>query len=268
MELTDILNDDAAPPAPEPIRESQAERVPSGETETSEARAERLRDEQGRFAPKPQETPDAAPPAVQRQDAGPIPIQALLDERERRQKAERERDELRARATPPPPPPQFPEFRSPQEFAAYMEDRIRHEVQQVRMQSLEERFNSSVSYAQTQYPDYAQAEDAFLQAAQRDPALGKALAAAPDPAAFAYGKGKEFIEAERDRLADDDALFQRMLEKRGQSLSGGVIPPRASPTAFPTSLSTARAAAPRAQPGPSGDPTPLSALGNQALRMS
>lgn len=290
MELDEILSgaEPAAPaPAPEP-REPEA--PPTGEPADQETGTDRPRDEHGRFAPRTQDEQDAAPPAA-KQEAGPIPIQALLDERDRRQRAERELEEYRRRAAPPPAPPQRPDlFEDPDGALESIRQEFRREL-------AAERLNYSVASAQVQYGDYGQKEAAFIEAvkaeAQNDPqgqsTLYRQMIADPNPASFAYRVGSQVLAMReigpdptsyKDRLVDDDALFQRMMEKRGlqpppqpqyqpsDQASLGRLPAAAPQPVFPTSLSTARAAAPRQSAPAYTGSTPLSALGNPALKMS
>lgn len=288
MDLTEILSGavptDPAPepaPAPEPRDPPAAPRT--GEPPDQEPRDDRPRDEHGRFAPRRQDE-DAAPPAA-KQEPGPIPIQALLDERERRQKAERERDEWRQRAAPPPAPQRPDVFADPDGAFEHIRAEFRQELARERQERVAERLNFSVATAQVQYPDYAEKEAAFIAAvqaeAQRDPAgqsaLYRQMMSDANPAGFAYRVGSQALAiAEigpdptqyKERLVDDDALLERMLQKRGLSLQQLQQPaPQAPQPVFPTSLSTARAAAPRQPAEPFTGPTPLTAFGNPALRM-
>lgn len=275
MELDDILSGTGEPaPAAEPREPSP----PTGEP-APEPREGRQRDEHGRFTPEPQDEQEAAPPAA-KQEAGPIPIQALLDERDKRQRAERELEEWRRRAAPPPAPPQRPDLFEDPDGAI---EHLRREFQQ---QLVAERLNYSVASAQIQYPDYSEKEKAFIAAvqheAQQDPqgqsTLYRQMVADPNPASFAYRVGSQVLamaeigpdpSAYKQRLVDDDALFEQMLEKRGMSQQSLQPPPQqAAQSVFPTSLSTARASAPRQSAPAQTGSTPLSALGNPALRMS
>lgn len=282
MELNEILkgavpNDPAPAPAaaPEPSEPSAA--PPTGETPDPEPRDERPRDEHGRFAPRTQDEREAAPPAA-KQDPGQIPIQALLDERDKRQRAERALEEARRQAPPPAPPPRPNLFEDPDGAI----DHLRQEFQQ---QLIAERLNSSVAFAQSQYQDYGEKEQVFIETVQReakaDPhgqsALYRQMIADPNPAQFAYRVGSQILAMQeigpdptsyKERLVDDDALFQKMLEKRGLSQQQLQPPAPSAPAAvFPTSLSTARAAAPRQPAAAYNGPTPLTAFGNPALKM-
>jgi hypothetical protein len=288
MELNEILSGVPSDPAPQPATapEPAAPQDPprTGETPDQEPRDDRPRDEHGRFAPRRQDE-DAAPPAA-RQEPGPIPIQALLDERERRQKAERERDEWRQRAAPPPTPQPRPDvFADPDGAFEHIRAEFRRDLELERQQRAVDRLNYSVATAQVQYPDYAEKEAAFIAAvqaeAQRDPsgqsALYRQMMSDVNPAGFAYRVGSQALAiAEigpdptqyKERLVDDDALLERMLQKRGLSLQQLQQPAAQAPApVFPTSLSTARAAAPRQPAEPFTGPTPLTAFGNPALRM-
>jgi hypothetical protein len=301
MELDQILNGSPqAEPAPEPMPEPPTPApapAETGDPPAPEPQHDRPRDEHGRFAPRapeaaPQQEP--APPAAARQDLSgvsgshanreshaPIPIQALLDERDKRQRAERELEAMRRQYAKPPEPPPAPDmFADPEGFKEHVLQAARAEAEAVRREAQQYRFDTSVALAQQQWPDYAEAEQAFLAVAQANPALGEQMARDPHPAAFAYRLGKQALAlreygpdpaAYREKLVDDDALLQQMLEKRGLSLQQLQQPapaPQPAPMAFPSSLSTARAAAPRQPTQAYSGPTPLSALGNPALRMT
>jgi hypothetical protein len=284
MELDEILSGVPSDPQPAVPPEPPQDPPRTGETPDPEPRDDRPRDEHGRFAPRTPEE-DAAPPAA-KQEPGPIPIQALLDERERRQKAERERDEWRQRAAPPPTPQQRPDvFVDPDGAFEHLRTEFREELARERLERVTERVNYSVATAQVQYPDYADKEQAFIaqvQAeAQRDPngqsALYRQMMSDPNPANFAYRVGSQILALReigpdpttyKEKLVDDDALFQRMLEKRGLSQQQLEPPVAQAPRpVFPTSLSTARAAAPRQPAVGYNGPTPLTAFGNPALKM-
>lgn len=287
MELTEVVNGSPqAEPTAEPVREPPAP-AETGDTPAPEPRDDRPRDEHGRFAPKPRDEArtEPAPPAG-RHDHGPIPIQALLDEREKRQALQRERDDYarqlqylqqlayqqqRQQEAPPPPDP----YSDPQGFREFVRAEARVEADRYRQEALTRHYDWLVADAEQRWPDYRQAEEAFLVAAKANRALGEQMAQAPNPAAFAYQVGKQMLALRdigdpvsyRDRVVDDDELFNRMLEKRGLNLQQLQSPPPQPALSFPSSLSTARSAAPRQSTAAFSGPTPLSALGNPALRM-
>lgn len=287
MELNEILSGSPEPPAPapEPVPAPTPEPAETGEPPAPEPKSDdRPRDEHGRFVPKAPEaapTPEPAPPAA-RQDPGPIPIQALLDERDKRQRAERELEALRRQYAKPPEPPPAPDmFADPEGFREHLRQEMRAEAEAARREAQQYRFDWSVAQAEQQWPDYREAEQAFLEVAQANPALGEQMAREPHPAAFAYKLGKQALAlreygpdpaAYKQKLLDDDALLEQMLQKRGLSLQQLQAPPAPAPQAqpplaFPTPLSAARSAAPRQSTPAYSGPPPLAALGNPALRM-
>lgn len=273
MELNEILSGAQSDPAPAPAPEPQPAEptpapAPSGEPPAPEPKDDRARDEHGRFVPKPQGEQDAAPPAA-KQDHGPIPIQALLDEREKRQRAERELEEYRRRTAQPPAPPQRPDvFADPDGAFQHVERQVAEQVTRARL-------DMSVMMEQANKPDYAEKESAFIEAVKANPALYQQMLADPHPAGFAYRVGSQVLVMREigDPAGYRERIEQELREKleaeyaaRYQQVAQPAAP--TAPTAFPTALSTARAAAPR-QTGPTfSGPTPLSALGNPALRMS
>jgi hypothetical protein len=279
MELSEILNSGAqSDPAPEPTpapAEPAERTAPSGDTPAPEPTETRQRDEHGRFVGKPQGEQEPAPPAG-RQDHGPIPIQALLDEREKRQRAERELEEWRRRAAPPPSPPQRPDvFADPDGAFSHIEQQVSEQVTRARL-------DMSVMMEQSSKPDYAEKESAFIEAVKANPALYQQMLADPHPAGFAYRVGSQVLAM---REIGDPAGYRERIEKElrekleaeyAAKYQQVTPPPQATPligqaplgpSAFPTSLSTARAAAPRSPAPAFNGPTPLSALGNPALRM-
>lgn len=278
MELAEILSgkpEDAEPaaapePAPEPAETGDT--APAAEPRSDD----RPRDEHGRFA-KTEAQGEAPPvPPTAKTETGPIPIQALLDERERRQRAEQEREqyrreveEFRRRAAPPAKRPDL--FEDPDGALGHIERQVSEQVTRARL-------DMSVMMEQQARPDYAEKEAAFIQAVQANPALYQQMMADPHPAGFAYRVGSQVLAMReigdpasyKERIVDDDALLERMLQKRGLSLQQLQAPqqaPAAPLPAFPSSLSTARSAAPRQPAQASADDLPLAALGNPGLRM-
>jgi hypothetical protein len=274
MELNEILNsgaqsDPAPAPAPEPApAEPTPAPAPSGEPPAPEPKDDRARDEHGRFVGKPQGEQEPAPPAG-RQDHGPIPIQALLDERERRQKAERERDEWRQRAAPPPAPPVRPDvFADPDGAFSHIEQQVSEQVTRARL-------DMSVMMEQASKPDYADKEAAFIEAVKANPALYQQMMSDPHPAGFAYRVGSQVLAMREigDPAGYRERIEQELREKLEAEYAAKyqqVMPPAPPPAplpAFPTSLSTARAAAPRSPAPAFSGPPPLSVLGNPGLKM-
>jgi hypothetical protein len=269
MELTEILtgaaqNEPAAPeptPAPAPAEPTPA---PSGEPPAPEPKDDRARDEHGRFVGKPQGEQEGAPPAP-KQDHGPIPIQALLDEREKRQRAERELEEWRRRATPPPAPPVRPDvFADPDGAFSHIEQQVSEQVTRARL-------DMSVMMEQASKPDYAEKESAFIEAVKANPALYQQMMSDPHPAGFAYRVGSQVLAMREigDPAGYRERIEQELREKLEAEYAAKyqqVTPPAPLP-AFPTSLSTARAAAPRSPAPAFSGPPPLSVLGNPGLKM-
>ncbi len=108
-------------------------------------------------------------------------------------------------------------------------------VQTVEQQLRDFRFKTSLRAAVKAYPDFAEAEAAFVAAAQRNPNLAQQLQAHDDPAEFAYQTGKEIIEYE---------AFRRHRAQQGAapvapSSSQAAPQPPAKPT-IPKSIAGAR----------------------------
>jgi len=271
MELAEILSGtpgETPAQAPEPTPEPTPVPAETGEPPAPEPTDSRARDEHGRFVGKPQGEQEPAPPAG-RQDHGPIPIQALLDERDKRQRAERELEEWRRRATPPPAPPQRPDvFADPDGAFSHIEKQVSEQVTRARL-------DMSVMLEQANKPDYAEKEAAFIEQVKTNPVLYQQMLADPHPAGFAYRVGSQVL-AMRE-IGDPAGYRQRIEQELREKLEAEyaakyqqVTPPAPPPAplpAFPTSLSTARAAAPRSPAPAFSGPPPLSVLGNPGLKM-
>jgi hypothetical protein len=279
MELTEVLSGQSqAAPAPEPTPEPQPPpqaEPQTGETEGDAAPPSRPRDEQGRFAPKQADPTDAAPPAAKdpsggsgslanRESHGPIPIQALLDEREKRQRAERELDDLRRKVQPPQPPPRPDLFADPDGALNHVETRVAQEIARARL-------DMSVMMERNQRQDYDEKENAFVSYVQQHPEVYFQMLQDPHPAGFAYRVGAQVLASKeigdpvsyRERLREE--LRQELQAELAQQQPAQPAQPAYSPQSFPSSLATARSSAPRGQTW-TGPPS-LDALGNPALRM-
>lgn len=150
---------------------------------------------------------EVVPPApVEQPSEKTVPIQALLDERNKRQEADREREllqeELRQLKQPKAPTAQpltddeF--FESP---SAALE-KVRHEV---RMETWNQHLALSESMLREIKPDAGEKIDAFAEACKENPALYQAMTTQPNPALFAYKQGEKHLLS-KQVLQDPEAF--------------------------------------------------------------
>jgi len=158
---------------PEPAAEAKAEEAPEKEAEagpeTDEAKGEEAKEE----------TPAAEgePPAPE--DVKNVPINALLDEREKRQKAEERIKELEAKEKGEDKAERPDLLEDPEGFAKSIEDKVERAVQ-VR------HFNASEHRARKEHGDDAvdEAMETFLTMVKADPLLGQKAQTHPEPFDF------------------------------------------------------------------------------------
>jgi hypothetical protein len=156
---------EAAPPAA----------VPEAKPPEAEAKPESTRDEKGRFA-KTEEKPAEKP-----QDSKPRPdVAAIIDERRKRQEAERRLEEaLRAQQKPVEKPSVF------ENEDAAISSRVSDGTRDLR----EKFYKLSMKAARSAYKDFGDAEQAFLEASERDTRLISGLQQSDDPGEFVYTMG-------------------------------------------------------------------------------
>lgn len=161
--LDDFLNSNEAPEAEV---ETEVTETPE-EVETPEAKAERERDEKGRFKAKGEE--EAAPPAAEEKTA---PVAALQDERRKRQELAAELEQLRAQlaqqAQQPPQPP-VDMFEDPdgwqQQFGTGL---VQTAVNEATMRT---RLEMSEMMARQAHPDFEEKAQKWLGLVQTTPGL-------------------------------------------------------------------------------------------------
>lgn len=218
--------DDAAQPAPEPKIAAEGEPQPAP-------------------APEPAAPPAASPEPPQDRH---VPVMALLDEREKRQLAQREAEDLRKRLAAyeaqrqQQPPPDFHDD---------PEARLLMERTQVQEMIWNQRLDTSEMIARQAYGSQAvdQARDAFMQAAQQNPALGVELRRQTHPYDFVvnWHNRQRVIE----EVGTDPAAYRAKLEAelREKILAEMQTQPAIAPRP-PATLSSAPAA------GRAGDARP------------
>jgi hypothetical protein len=172
--LDEFLKGQEAPEAAE-----TPEAAPEPEvTETPEAKAERERDEKGRFKPKGEE---AAPPAAEEQHS--IPPKALQEERRKRQGLEQQLAELTARLQQPQtPPPSI--WEDEQGWQQHFGGQVVSEA--VNAATLNARLDMSEMMVRQSHEDFEDKKAQFLEMMKETPGLQQKAIADPHPWNFAY----------------------------------------------------------------------------------
>ena len=209
--LDDLLNGTEPTEAPaEVAQEAPAEAAPP---ET----IGQPRDESGRFAPKETgvENEQPVPPTEQPNQLPPHEYAALKDERRKRQEAEARIAalEMQFQAAqqanrPPEQPVDF--WEDPQAVIARQFEQFGQQFrEQLKHEQMTERLDASEAAARMQFPDFDEKLGAFQQAAQLNPALAREMAMAPDPAKFAYERGRTALEIQRAGSLDEVLKAER-----------------------------------------------------------
>jgi hypothetical protein len=212
--LDDLLSGSGAEEAP---AIEQAEAAPQPET------IGQPRGEDGKFAAKEEKGVEAAPEpqAVVPTADQPVPeaeYKALKEERRRRQEAEQRAEEATARiaalqaqyAQSQPQEPEADFWEDPQAFLAKQFDQFGNQMEQrIQQRQVAERIDMSEQVARGKYTDFDEKLAAFRDAARLNPALVQEMTRAPDPAEFAYGRGKTSLEIQRVGSLDEILLAER-----------------------------------------------------------
>ena len=178
---------------------------------------------------------EAAPPAESQAPAAKderfIPINALLDEREKRQRLETELAQLKAQAQPAKEDTTEDDlFSNPAEVLK----RVQMEAYAAARRDM---INMSEAILFETKPDAQEKIDAFKEAIQQNPSLYQQMIHSPNPAGFAYQEGTKFLSVKA--MPTDMAKYEQelrakieaeMVAKYGQK--GGKLP-----SSIPTTLS-------------------------------
>lgn len=159
--LDDFLNNEPAAEVETPEQEAPA--AEAAPVETEEAKAERVRDEKGRFAPKG-EKDEAAPPAAEEQG---IPVKALQEERRKRQELEAQLAELQARLQPQQPAPDI--WEDTQGWQQHFGNEVANAATQ--QAALNARLDMSEMMVAQSQPDFEEARPKILEFMGQNPAL-------------------------------------------------------------------------------------------------
>lgn len=177
--------------------------------ETPEAKAERERDEKGRFAPKGEE-----------KSASPAPVEepafdhaAVKGERERRQKAEQRAKELEERLQaleqPPAPPVSIWE-----DDAAWQQQFGSQVVSQaVNQATFNAKLDMSEMMVRQANPDFDEIKEAFLELAKENPVLQQQALADPHPWNKAYQIAKNHRAMQELGATDVESLKAKIREE-------------------------------------------------------
>lgn len=233
--LDDLLNDTP----PEPVIEQ--------EVETPEAKAERERDEQGRFVAKGVE--ESAPPAPDKlpQDVYE-PLKAVRDEN----KQLKERlAALEQQANPPPPPPDM--FEAPDDWQQHFGGQV--VSQAVQQATLNSQLTMSEMLMRQNAPDFEDMKATFIELARQNPVLERQALEDPHPWNKAYLIAKNHRAMQELGATDVQSLESKIREKVLAELQAQPVT-RAS---IPPSLSTEQNVGGRSGPAWAG-PKPLSEL--------
>lgn len=190
---------------------------------------------------------ESAPPAESQapaKDERFIPINALLDEREKRQRLEAELAQYKAKAEPAKEDTTEDDlFSNPAEVLK----RVQMEAYAAARRDM---INMSEAILFETKPDAQEKIDAFKEAVQQNPTLYQQMLQHPNPAGFAYQEGSKFLSVKS--MPQDMAAYEKELRakieaelaaKYGQK--GGKLP-----SSIPTTLSDVPNVKPEADDAP------------------
>ena len=195
---------------------------------------------------------DAAPPAEQRDDDGPmVPRRALEDERRKRQDYEKQVHEFQQWMQSQGPQQQQPyEQPSAPDVWTDPEGALRHQHQtlqsQFEQQIIATRVETSRHLMRMQHEDYDELEAVFDQACQQQPHLLHQAAQHPFPAQFAYQQARQFLVMEH--LQNNPDAYASLMSGRGQD-QPAIQQSRQPSAPVPRSLASKTSNAPRASNG-------------------
>lgn len=195
---------------------------PEQEAAPAEESTGPVRDEHGRFAKK-EETGVAAEPAQETSEAPPAPRQELPQDVYEPLKAIRnENKELKAQLEqmqafmaqqsqqrqPKEPDPDF--WDDPQAFIQRQFQQFGPQLMsQWQQQQQIQRIDQSEQAFRASHPDFDEKLAAFREATQANPRLAQEMMQAPDPAEFAYSRGKTALELQRYGSVDQLLAAER-----------------------------------------------------------
>lgn len=191
---------------------------------------------------------ESAPPAesqVPAKDERFIPINALLDEREKRQRLEAELAQYKAKEAQPAKEDTTEEdlFSNPAEVLK----RVQMEAYAAARRDM---INMSEAILFETKPDAQEKIDAFKEAVQQNPTLYQQMLQHPNPAGFAYQEGSKFLSVKS--MPQDMAAYEKELRAKIEAelaanygQKGGKLP-----SSIPTTLSDVPNVKPEADEAP------------------
>ena len=190
---------------------------------------------------------ESAPPAESQapaKDERFIPINALLDEREKRQRLEAELAQYKAKAEPAKEDTTEDDlFSNPAEVLK----RVQMEAYAAARRDM---INMSEAILFESKPDAQEKIDAFKDAVQQNPTLYQQMLQHPNPAGFAYQEGSKFLSVKS--MPQDMATYEKELRAKIEaelaakySQKGGKLP-----SSIPTTLSDVPNVKPEADEAP------------------
>lgn len=190
---------------------------------------------------------ESAPPAESQapaKDERFIPINALLDEREKRQRLEAELAQYKAQAQP------AKEDTTEEDLFSNPAEVLKRVQMEAYAAARRDMINMSEAILFETKPDAQEKIDAFKEAVQQNPTLYQQMLQHPNPAGFAYQEGSKFLSVKS--MPQDMAAYEKELRakieaelaaKYGQK--GGKLP-----SSIPTTLSDVPNVKPEADEAP------------------
>lgn len=127
-----------------------------------------------------------------------VPIAALLDERHKRQVLREENEKLKSQI---PQTEQKPDmYEDPEGYEAWVLANAEQKVLDKQSAAFADLVESSRSSMLEKHEDYQKIEEVFYILANSDEDLKQEMFRSQDPAQFAYIKGKEYLDAQRENL--------------------------------------------------------------------
>lgn len=179
-------------------------------------------------------------------DDGKVPIQALLEEREKRQQYERELKEFREQQDKAKKEaPKLPDyFENPDAYNAAIERMVQERVtgleQKVNQQMSQAWLSMSERAAKARYQDFDVMLEAFSKEAQTNPVLAAQMMQSPDPGDYVYQTGKKLMAL--SSTPDLDTLREQIRNELLAEMKQGEDAKKAKLAAVPKSLSREQSA--------------------------
>lgn len=207
----------------EPVEEKVEETVEESTEEPTEESTEEPEEPEG-VKEEPEKEP-AEPPSAKE-----VPLTALLDERDKRKQFQAELEQLRKQMAEKTEAPDF--WADPQNTVQSM---IAEQVGSLKNEFTTGYLNLSMQYSKAFHDDFDSAKEAFIKAAEENPALADAAVQSEMPGEYIYKTGKEFmalsqygdvetaLEAAK-RQAVEEYIAKQAAEKEGKAKKIAAVP--------------------------------------------